>query len=120
MIYVISKYVLSLDYCCKKFNLTLYETAFEAQGHRAGEYELASGKVNNRSHWERTDGSMVIWFNDQEDRWTIGSSVGSGGGIFANSSFECPGYVGDNWQYYNGSITYQDAVSDIQLECLGL
>ena len=100
--------------------MTLYETAFQAQGHRAGEYELGSGKVNNRSHWKRTDGSMVIWFDEQEDRWTIGSSVGSGGGIFANSSSECPIHIRDNWQYYNGSNPLKDAGYQIQLRCLGL
>ena len=114
-----NSYFQILGSCCKKLVLALFGNANSTQGHRAGEFEIVEEKLNGRDQWLRKDGNMAIWFNDQENRWTIGSSVGSGGGIFADSSFECPSDVGDNWQYYNGSSTFQDAQGEIRTLCLG-
>ena len=107
------------DYCCDWLEVKLYDAANETQGVRSGIYERQTELVNGYSHWKREgDGKYVIWLNSEEGRWTIGSSVGSGGGIF--SSFNgCPSRAVGTWQYYNGSNSFQDAGENITVQCLG-
>ena len=90
------------------------------QGQRAGSYEIQAEKVNDRNAWKRDDGQYVVWYNNNTDQWTIGSSVGSGGGIFGPSDSECPDEVGSQWTYYVGSSnTFLDAGNDVSLKCQG-
>ena len=109
------------DECCGDLELTLENDASANQGQRAGKYEIQAEKVNDRNVWKRDDGQYVVWFNNITDQWTIGSSVGSGGGIFAPSGSECPDEVGSQWTYYvvGSSNTFLDAGNDVSLKCEG-
>ena len=76
--------------------------------------------MNDHSVWKREDGRFVIWFNTVYDRWTIGSLVGSGGGIFGPSEFLCPGEVGSKWTYYaTATNKILDGGDDVSLKCKG-
>ena len=107
--------------CCGNLVLTLENAASANQGLRAGNYEIQAETVNGRNVWKRDDGNYVIWFNSDTDYWTIGSSVGSGGGIYAPSEFECPNEAGGQWSYYEvgSSNTFLDAGNDVSVKCQG-
>ena len=62
-----------------------------------------------------------MWFNNVTDQWTIGSSVGSGGGFFSPSGFECPNEVGSQWTYHvvGSANTVLDAGNDVSVKCQG-
>ena len=107
--------------CCENLELSLKNDASENQGQRAGNYEIQAEKFNDRSVWKRDDGQYVVWFNNDTDQWTIGSSVGSGGGIFAPTESECPDEVGSQWTYYvvGSSSTFLDGGNDVSLKCQG-
>ena len=107
--------------CCGNLELTLENDASANQGLRAGNYEIQAETVNGRNVWKRDDGKYVMWFNSDTGYWTIGSSLGSGGGIFAPSQFECPNEVGSQWSYYKvGSFnTIIDAGNDVSVKCAG-
>ena len=107
--------------CCGNLVLTLENDASANQGLRAGNYEIQAETINGRNIWKRDDGKYVVWFNSDTDYWTIGSSVGSGGGIFAPSQFECPNEVGSQWSYYEvgSSNTIIDAGQDVSVKCPG-
>ena len=109
------------DECCANLELSLENDASANQGQRAGNYEIQAEKVNERNVWKRDDGQYVVWFNNNTDQWTIGSSVGSGGGIFSPSGFKCPNEVGSQWTYYvvGSSNTFLDAGNDVSLKCQG-
>ena len=109
------------DKCCENLELSLENDASANQGQRAGKYEIQADKFNDRSVWKRDDGQYVVWFNNDTDQWTIGSSVGSGGGIFASSESECPDEVGSQWTYYvvGSSSTFLSGGNDISLKCQG-
>ena len=108
--------------CCENLELSLENDASANQGLRAGNYEIQAETVNGRNIWKRDDGKYVVWFNSDTDYWTIGSSLGSGGGIFAPSQFECPNEVGSQWSYYKvGSFnTIIDAGNDVSVKCPGM
>ena len=107
--------------CCESLELLLENDASANQGHRAGNYEIQAEMFNGRNVWKRDDGNYVIWFNSDTDYWTIGSSVGSGGGIYAPSEFECPNEAGGQWSYYEvgSSNTIIDAGNDVSVKCPG-
>ena len=107
--------------CCENLELSLENDASANQGQRAGSYEIQAEKVNDRNVWKRDDGQYVVWYNNNTDQWTIGSSVGSGGGIFGPSDSECPNEVGSQWTYYvvGSSNTFLDAGNDVSLKCGG-
>ena len=107
--------------CCENLELSLENDASANQGQRAGSYEIQAEKVNDRNVWKRDDGQYVVWYNNNTDQWTIGSSVGSGGGIFASSESECPDEVGSQWTYYvvGSSSTFLSGGNDISLKCQG-
>ena len=109
------------DECCANLELSLENDASANQGQRAGNYEIQAEKVNARNVWKRDDGQYVVWFNNNTDQWNIGSSVGSGGGIFGPSDSECPNEVGSQWTYYvvGSSNTFLDAGNDVSLKCQG-
>ena len=109
------------DECCANLELSLENDASANQGQRAGNYEIQAEKVNDRNVWKRDDGQYVVWFNNNTDQWTIGSSVGSGGGIFGPSGSECPDEVGSQWTYFvvGSSNSFLDAGSDVSLKCEG-
>ena len=109
------------DECCANFEVSLENDASANQGQRAGNYEIQAEKFNDRNVWKRDDGQYVVWFNSDTDYWTIGSSVGSGGGIFAPSEFKCPNEAGSQWTYYEvgSSNTFLDAGDDISVKCQG-
>ena len=109
------------DECCENLELSLENDAFANQGQRAGNYEIQAEKFNDRNIWKRDDGQYVLWFNSDTDYWTIGSSVGSGGGIFAPSEFKCPNEAGSQWTYYEvgSSNTFLDAGNDVSVKCQG-
>ena len=100
--------------CCENLELSF-------QGQRAGNYEIQTEKFNDRSVWKLVDGQYVVWFNNVTDQWTIGSSVGSGGGFFSPSGFECPNEVGSQWTYHvvGSANTVQDAGNDVSVKCQG-
>ena len=107
--------------CCENLELSLENDASANQGQRAGNYEIQAEMFNDRNVWKRDDGKYVIWFNSDTDYWTIGSSVGSGGGIYAPSEFECPNEAGGQWSYYEvgSSNTIIDAGNDVSVKCPG-
>ena len=107
--------------CCENLELSLKNDASANQGQRAGHYEIQTEKFNDRSVWKRDDGQYVLWFNSDTDYWTIGSSLGSGGGIFAPSQFERPDEAGSQWSYYKvgSSNTIIDAGNDVSVKCPG-
>jgi hypothetical protein len=107
--------------CCGSLELSLENAASANQGVRAGNYEIQAETVNGRNVWKRDDGKYVVWFNSGTDFWTIGSSLESGGGIYAPSEFECPNDVGSQWSYYKvGSFnTIIDAGNDVSVKCPG-
>ena len=107
--------------CCENLELSLENDASANQGQRAGSYEIQAEKVNDRNVWKRDDGQYVVWYNNNTDQWTIGSSVGSEGGIFGPSDSECPDEVGSQWTYYvvGSSNTFLDAGNDVSLKCGG-
>ena len=107
--------------CCENLELSLENDASANQGLRAGKYEIQAETVNGRNIWKRDDGKYVVWFNSDTDYWTIGSSLGSGGGLFAPSQFECPNEVGSQWSYYEvgSSNTIIDAGKDVSVKCPG-
>ena len=109
------------DECCMNLELSLENDASANQGQRAGNYEIQAEKFNDRNVWKRDDGQYVVWYNNNTDQWTIGSSVGSGGGIFGPSESECPDEVGSQWTYYvvGSSSTFLDAGNDVSLQCQG-
>ena len=109
------------DECCTNLELSLENDASANQGQRAGNYEIQAEKVNDRNVWKRDDGQYVVWFNNNTDQWTIGSSVGSGGGIFGPANSECPNEVGSQWTYYvvGSSNTFLDGGNDVSLKCEG-
>ena len=109
----------AVDECCETLELSLENDASANQGQRAGNYEIQAEKVNDRNLWKRDDGQYVVWFNNNTDQWTIGSSVGSGGGIFGPSGSECPDEVGSQWTYYEvgSSNTFLDAGNDVSVKC---
>ena len=109
------------DECCAKLELSLENDASANQGQRAGNYEIQAENYNDRNVWKRVDGQYVLWFNSDTDYWTIGSSLGSGGGIFAPSEFDCPNDAGSQWTYYEvgSSNTFLDAGNDVSLQCQG-
>ena len=109
------------DECCANLELTLENDASDNQGQRAGSYEIQAENFNDRNVWKRVDGQYVLWFNSDTDYWTIGSSLGSGGGIFAPSEFDCPNDAGSQWTYYEvgSSNTILDAGNDISVKCQG-
>merc|ERR1712008_352276 len=107
--------------CCANLELTLENDASANQGQRAGNYEIQAENFYDRNVWKRDDGQYVLWFNSDTDYWTIGSSLGSGGGIFAPSDFDCPNDAGSQWTYYEvgSSSTFLDAGNDVSLKCQG-
>ena len=107
--------------CCENLELSLENDASANQGQRAGSYEIQTEKFNDRNVWKRDDGQYVLWFNSDTDYWTIGSSVGSGGGIFATSDFDCPNDAGSQWTYYEvgSSNTFLNGGDDISVKCQG-
>ena len=107
--------------CCENLELSLENDAAANQGQRAGNYELQAENFNDRNVWKRDDGQYVLWFNSDTDYWTIGSSLGSGGGIFAPSEFDCPNDAGSQWTYYEvgSSNTFIDAGNDVSVKCPG-
>ena len=107
--------------CCENLELSLENDAAANQGQRAGSYEIQAEIFNDRNVWKRGDGQYVLWFNNDTDYWTIGSSLGSGGGIFAPSEFDCPNDAGSQWTYYEvgSSNTFLDAGNDVSLKCEG-
>ena len=107
--------------CCENLELSLENDASANQGLRAGNYEIQAETVNGRNIWKRDDGKYVVWFNSDTGYWTIGSSLGSGGGLFAPSEFECPNEVGSQWSYYEvgSSNTIIDAGNDVSVKCPG-
>ena len=109
------------DECCGNLVLSLENDASTNQGQRAGNYEIQAEKFNYRNVWKRDDGQYVVWFNIDNEQWTIGSSVGSGGGIFAPSEYKCPNKAGGQWTYYEvgSSNTFLDAGNDVSLKCGG-
>ena len=109
------------DECCANLELSLENDASDNQGQRAGNYEIQAENFNDRNVWKRVDGQYVLWFNNDTDYWTIGSSLGSGGGIFAPSEFDCPNDAGSQWTYYEvgSSNTFLDAGNDVSLKCQG-
>ena len=111
----------AVDGCCENLELSLENDASANQGQRAGNYEIQAETFNGRNVWKRDDGNYVIWFNSDTDYWTIGSSVGSGGGIYAPSEFECPNEAGVQWSYYEvgSSNTIIDAGNDVSVKCPG-
>ena len=110
----------AVDECCETLKLSLENDASANQGQRAGNYEIQADTVNYRNVWKRDDGKYVLWFNSYTSYWTIGSSLGSGGGLFAPSEFECPNEVGSQWSYYEvGSSNTIDAGQDVSVKCPG-
>ena len=111
----------AVDECCETLELSLENDASANQGQRAGNYEIQGEKANDRNVWKRDDGQYVVWYNNDTDQWTIGSSVGSGGGIFGPPESECPDEVGSQWTYYvvGSSNTFLDAGNDVSLKCGG-
>ena len=109
------------DECCANLELSLENDASANQGQRAGNYEIQAEKFNDRNVWKRDDGQYVVWYNNNTDQWTIGSSIGSGGGIFAPSNFKCPDEAGSQWTYYEvgSSNTFLDAGNDVSVICQG-
>ena len=109
------------DECCENLELSLENDASSNQGQRAGNYEIQAENFNDRNVWKRVDGQYVLWFNNDTDYWTIGSSLGSGGGIYAPSEFKCPNEAGSQWTYYEvgSSNTILDAGNDIFVKCQG-
>ena len=107
--------------CCESLELLLENDASANQGHRAGNYEIQAEMFNGRNVWKRDDGNYVIWFNSDTDYWTIGSSLGSGGGIFAPSESECPNEAVGQWSYYEvgSSNNIIDAGNDVSVKCQG-
>ena len=101
--------------------MSLENDASANQGQRAGNYKIQAEKFNDRNVWKRDDGKFVVWFNSETAYWTIGSSVGSGGGIYAPSEFKCPNEAGSQWTYYEvgSSNTFLDAGDDISVKCQG-
>ena len=101
--------------------MSLKNDASTNQGQRAGNYEIQAQKFNRRNVWKRDDGRYVIWFDIDNEQWTIGSSFGSGGGIYSPSGFKCPNEVGNQWTYYvlGSSNTYLDAGNDVSVKCQG-
>ena len=91
------------------------------QGQRSGSYEIQTEKFNDHSVWKLVDGQYVVWFNNITDQWIIGSSVGSGGGFFSPSGFECPNEVGSQWTYHvvGSDNTVLDAGNDVSVKCQG-
>ena len=110
------------DECCDSLELSLENDANQNQGQRAGKYEISDDKVGGRNTWKRDDDKYVIWFNSQDDQWTIGSSVGSGGGLFGPSKYKCPGEVGNDWTYYvlGSDNVFLGGSEDISLKCEGM
>ena len=94
--------------------MTIENDVAQIQGGRAGTYEIASEKANGKNQW--IGESNVIWWNPDKNRWTIGSSLGSGGGIFGPSESNCADEVASNWLYYDGSEE-KDAGNDVQVKC---
>ena len=103
-----------MDCDCEKIELVIQNDAAQHQGDRAGTYEKSSEKVNGKHQW--IGEGDVIWWNPDKNRWTIGSSVGSGGGIFGPSESNCADQVGNNWLYFDGSDE-NSAGSDIEVKC---
>ena len=100
--------------------MSLENDASANQGQRAGNYEIQAQKFNDHNVWKRDDGQYVVWYNNNTDQWTIGSSIGSGGGIFGPES-ECPDGIGSQWTYYvvGSSNTFLDAGNDVSVICQG-
>ena len=100
--------------CCENLELSF-------QGQRSGSYEIQTEKFNDRNVWKLVDGQYVVWFNNITDQWIIGSSVGSGGGFFSPSGFECPNEVGSQWTYHGvgSDNTVLDAGNDVSVKCQG-
>ena len=107
--------------CCENLELSLENEAAANQGQRAGSYKIQAENFNDRNVWKRDDGQYVLWFDSETDYWTIGSCLGSGGGIFAPSDFDCPNDAGSQWTYYEvgSSNTFLDAGNDVSLQCQG-
>ena len=109
------------DECCGNLELSLENDASTNQGQRAGNYEIQAEKFNYRNVWKRDDGQYVVWFNIDNEQWTISSSKGSGGGIFSPSGFTCPNEVGNQWTYYvlGSSNKRRNAGNDVSVKCQG-
>ena len=108
------KLYLAEDCKCEKIELTIENDPAQIQGGRAGTYEISSEKVNGKNQW--IGEASTIWWNPDKNRWTISSTVGSGGGIFGPSESNCADEVGSNWLYFDGS-SEKAAGNDVQVKC---
>ena len=105
---------LAEDCECDVIELTIENDPALIQGGRAGFYEISSEKVNGKNQW--IGNSSTIWWNPDKNRWTISSTVGSGGGIFGPTESNCADEVGSNWLYFDGSGE-KAAGNDVQVKC---
>ena len=105
--------------CCQKLNVKLFANAQKTQGKWSGNYTMNSKKLNDRYYWKRNDNTATLSFDEKKDRWTISSSIGAEGGIFAPFGNFCPSRIGNNWQYHDESKSLINAMNDIQIKCLG-
>ena len=104
------------DCGCEIIELVIQNNTVAAQhqGGRAGTYEKSSERVNGKNQW--IGEASTIWWNPDKNRWTISSTVGSGGGIFGPTESNCADEVGSNWLYFDGSGE-KAAGNDVQVKC---
>ena len=80
---------------------------------------MATDLVNGRNKWKKSDNLLILWFDKNNDHWSISSSVGKEGKVFAPSSYLCPSRIGSNWQYYDESEDLSNAGDEIKVTCSG-
>ena len=96
--------------CCQKLNVKLFANAHKTQGKWSGNYTINSKKLNDRYYWKRDDNTATLSFDEKKDRWTISSSIGAEGGIFAPFGNLCPSRIENNWQYHDIPFYWPDKV----------
>ena len=109
--------------CCSRIRVTLNGVVKDKQGQygRAGTYQKASGLINNRSHWNKIDGDLALWYDISYNEWTIGDSSDLGsntGGIYSVQDTACP--TSDNlFKYADGAGEWPLApINSVSIQCV--
>ena len=60
-----------------------------------------------------------MWFDKDNDHWSISSTGSKEGKVIAPSDYFCPSRIGSNWQYYDDSKDLKNAGDEIKVTCSG-
>jgi len=77
-----------------------------------GIYTIQTGSTGGRDWYKSYDGQYAIWYDDQNNKWRVGSrkNRGSTKSVFWEiSDEECPEDTGTDWKYKAASNDWVDA-----------